>query len=361
MRMSEVIVQSAAAALRLQRPDGSFPPGRNGPYRDTDTPVRNTAHWLISLLKAHEIAHATAFRDAAARAANYLTTPELRPGGATFLCRTGSSKSASNGLIGQAWVIEALCTASSALGEPRYRELATAVFLLHPFDDEAGLWRIRDVDGRCGGYDWTFNHQLWFAAVGVAIGGTSSVCTTQAQRFLDCAQTRHLRVRAGCISHRFPAPHRLQRHPIRHLRSLLRFRCPRQWMTRQEVGYHAFNLYGLALLKQRFPFHPLWAQPKLALVLRFPKSDTYLQALEQNEYGYSYNPVGFEVALALQVFEPWDTDSASWWVTHQISRTYDHQQNVMRLGGGDPVTLAARLYEACRLQDVALRLPPSAE
>ncbi len=43
-----LLLESARAALSRQRADGSLPPGHNGPYADRETPVRNTAHWLVS-------------------------------------------------------------------------------------------------------------------------------------------------------------------------------------------------------------------------------------------------------------------------------------------------------------------------
>ncbi|WP_295101702.1 hypothetical protein [uncultured Candidatus Kuenenia sp.] len=52
MLLGDIIVQSGRAALQLQAKDGSFPQGCNGPYHDPETPARNTAHWLITMLKA---------------------------------------------------------------------------------------------------------------------------------------------------------------------------------------------------------------------------------------------------------------------------------------------------------------------
>ncbi len=57
MLLSNIIQQSSKAALQIQSDDGSFPPGHNGPYHDQETPVRNTAHWLFTMLKACEISN----------------------------------------------------------------------------------------------------------------------------------------------------------------------------------------------------------------------------------------------------------------------------------------------------------------
>ena len=120
MFLSDIIMQTSRAALQLQRADGSFPEGCNGPYHDSETPVRNTAHWLITMLKAFEISQAKPdFIDSAWRAVQYLLSPSARPMNATFFCRTNPEKDFCNGVIGQAWVIEALAIAGRKLNDPQ--------------------------------------------------------------------------------------------------------------------------------------------------------------------------------------------------------------------------------------------------
>lgn len=362
MRLSEVLVESAEAALRLQKPDGSLPAGFNGPYGDPETPVRATAHWLMTFLKAHEIAGAPRLWDGASRAAEYLTSPLLRPANATYLCRRNPRKDLCNGLIGQAWAIEALLGAAETLGE-RYRQLAAEVFELHPFDSEIGLWRIVHVNGQPGRIDSTFNHQLWFAAAGALLDGApDGPIGRRVHRFLDCTRT-HLRLtRTGRIRHSMILPDspRARTDPRRWVNALRS--APGRWLTwsnrcRREIGYHAFNLHALARLRQRIPSHPLWGGARSRAMLRYVGLREYVRGLERNEYAYVYNPVGFEVALALQVFAPAEASRAgldAWWVDRQLERTYDRDKRLMRRGAADPTTLAASLYEACWLRDVPL-------
>jgi hypothetical protein len=366
VRLSELLVESSEVALRLQRSDGSFPAGFNGPLGDPETPVRNTAHWLLTSLKAHEISGALRFRDAAARAADYLAAPGLRPAGATFLCRTNSRKDLCNGLVGQAWAIEALLGAAEGLGEPRYRLIAAEVFEQHPFDDTLGLWRVRHVDGQCGEIHRTFNQQLWFAAAGARLDGApQGDVGRRVHRFLDGAGAHLDLVRSGPIRHLvvLPRPPGARVSPRRWIR---RLKSTRRWLDRarryrREIGYHAFNLHAFARLWQRIPAHGLWQDPRFGAALRFVGLDEYTRGLEGNEFAYGYNPVGFEVALALQVFVPPDAARAAldaWWVGRQLARTYDRNQRLMHREAPDPTTLAARLYEACWLRDVSI---PDAE
>jgi hypothetical protein len=374
VRLSDLIVASATGALPLQQPDGSFPAGRNGPYQDLETPVRNTAHWLITLLSAHERSGAPALLEAAHRAAAYLASGGVRPHGATFVCRTNPFKDSCNGLIGQAWVIEALDAAARALGDARCAELAREVFSLHPFDADRGLWQVVDVDGRAERTDPTFNHQLWFAAAGAqldpspagAIGG-------RVHRFLDGVGA-HLRVAgSGRIRHyiaplqspavfedrgrwrdALPTPVRAAIRRARGLgRSLKGWRA-RVQLVRREVGYHAFNLYGFALIRQRVAAHAIWESAPLRAALRYVGRPAYGLGLERNPYAYPYNAPGFEVAFALQVLGAGDLAAPgdAWWVNRQLARAWDWDAHMMTRGTDDPTTLAARLYQACRLRDM---------
>src|SRR3990170_1386849 len=184
MKISDVIIGSAGSLLRTQREDGSFAPGHNGPYYDEELPLRNTAHMLMLLLKAHELTGEKGYRDAALRAVEYITASERRPMGATFWVRKNPKKDFSNGLIGQAWAIESLAYAAEYLGDDRLKGIAEEVFMLHPFDEKMARWRIVNVDGSYGPADMTFNHQLWFAAAGSFLSGNPLV-KERIQNFLD--------------------------------------------------------------------------------------------------------------------------------------------------------------------------------
>lgn len=362
MRLSELIYGSGQAALSLQAADGSFPAGQNGPYGDRETPVRNTAHWLITLLHVYGLSGEPAFREGAARAAAYLACGSARPMGATFLCRTLPERDFCNGLIGQAWALEALAVAAAGLEEPRYLQLARELFLLHPFDEEAGLWRCVNVEGSYGPFDMTFNHQLWFAAAGALIeADPAGEIGARVSRFLDRTLESHLKLDlSGRIAHFVPAP--VRRGPARRLlakaiQPIRRLRR-RPQLVAKEIGYHAFNLYAFALLRRLIPQHSLWASAKLRAAVRFVDRPAYVAGLEENIFGYPYNPPGFEVAFAIQTFGPPRENgrSAAWWIEQQLQRTYDPVRHMLSRHTVDGPTLAARLYEATRLDDLEVAL-----
>jgi hypothetical protein len=274
-----------------------------------------------------------------------------------------------NGVIGQAWVIEALALAAEKLEEPCYRSLAKEVFLLHPFDHAVGLWRRVHVSGKVASYDLTFNHQLWFAAAGALLDNDPrGAIGSRVMRFLDRANESYLKVApSGRIKHLIIFPIKMRKVPRRlhgAVRSIYTLyeslrQFPRHaYMAHKEIGYHAFNAYAFALLKQRIPEHPLWCSRKFHAALEFMNGQEYQDGLEDNKYGYPYNPPGFEVAFAAQVFDSSFSlrQPASWWVEQQLKRSYDTQKQMMSRNTEDETTFAARLYEATRLRDMELQL-----
>ncbi len=362
-----VIVESSRAALALQDEHGAFPAGWNGPYHDIETPVRNTAHWVITLLRAHQISGDDAFLSAARRGLEYLTSRDVRPMNATFFCRTNPEKDFSNRLMGQAWAIEALCVAADYLHEPAYRELAREVFLLHPFVHKAGLWRCVHVDGSFFDFDRTFNHQLLFAAAGALIDNDpESEIGKRITRHLDRVKSFHLRVDAetGRIVHNILAitpPSSPQARVRRTIEGVLSQgnKPPKAYQAMKEAGYHAFNMYGFAILKERFPQHPIWESKAFRAALAYVNTEGYVQALEGNKYGFPYNPPGFEVALTQQVFaDTFGTPirTPEWWVSQQLQRHYNGDTRLLNRDTADEATMAARLYEAAKLRDLDVTL-----
>ncbi len=369
MLLSDIILETSEAALQIQLDDGSFPPGHNGPYHDQETPIRNTAHWLITLLKAYEISNNAKFKDSAWKAAQFLLLPSGRPMNATFFCRDNPEKDFCNGLIGQAWVIEALAIAGVTLEDSRYHDLARKIFLLHPFDHKVGLWRRVNVDGSYHTYDIAFNHQLWFAAAGVILNSNANIpIDLEIKRFLDQTRESHLQVDdSGRIIHSISLPKPLsKRNRIRKflrrqsivLKKINQTGYKDDRLVSKEIGYHAFNMYAFALLKQCIPNEPLWKSAKFLSALNFMNKSEFVHGLEDNIYGYPYNPPGFEVTFTIQEFSSFTSFSkpSEWWVAQQLSRCYDKDKKMMSRSTEDEKTHAARLYEATRLTDLEFRI-----
>ncbi|MFM7311883.1 MAG: hypothetical protein ACKO0M_01740 [Cyanobium sp.] len=364
--LGELVLRAAAGALSVQGDDGSFPAGCNGPYRDPETPVRNTAHWLFLLLRCWSWTGEPRWRSAALRALGYLTSEAARPMGASFWCRRKPQKDFCNGLVGQAWALEGLLEAHRLLEDERALALAGAVFHAHPFCTPRAAWHCLHVDGHHGRIDPTFNHQLWFAV--------------QAGELADRGDAEA----AGCLQ-AFLArlPERLLLYPsglIRHENPYWQTRQPLEWglaglrlarslpaerrLHAKSVGYHAFNTTALAQLLRWDRSGSLQRNGRLQRVFAHLRSAAYRRSIAAAPYGYAYNPPGFEVPVSLVVAArnglgaPACSPSAELivsWLETQVRHGLDAETGQFSRGSDDPATAAARLYEATRL-DPALRL-----
>ena len=380
MRVTEIIIASAASLKGAQRQDGAFAPGHNGPYYDKELAVRNTSHVLVLLLKAFELSGQQAFRDAALKALGYVTASERRPMGATFWVRNNPEKDFSNGLIGQAWVIEALAYAAVALDDDCLNSIAEEVFLLHPFDEGTGRWRVVNVDGSYAPVDMTFNHQLWFAAAGGFLLGNVAI-RQQVRRFMDKLDANLEIYGNGLIVHALAGRRSLKRPLKTRLKQAIKPRLQRRGeagymnvVMNKAIGYHAFNTYAFGLLFENLNDHAFWKSGTMARILEFPLTELYRDGLDCfvadtagqgkrlpfNRFGYPYNPPGIEMAYTIQTFREHYGDGYEdlirLWLSRQIERTFDPETGLMNRQTDDAATLAARLYEAVRLRDYELKL-----
>lgn len=331
----------------------AIPGGHNGPHHDSETAVRNTAHWLVTFCKVLENYKNLVIEEAGYQAINYLTSSIVRPMKSSFLCRTNPEKDFCNGLMGQAWAMEGLIVAGRILGRSDALALAQEVFFLHPWIENRAVWRRVAVDGSYLTPDGTFNHQLWFAAIASQLSDNEA--TRRSRLFLDNIGQHVQLYSDGVIFHMarlgtLASIHKLNSSEI--AKALLgegKRIGSRRALKSKSVGYHGFNLYAFALLKQSFPDHSFWTSPKFAKMLVVTQSASFLKSLDQSAYGWPYNPPGIEFAFAGEVFGLGHDYCQRW-----INRQYDHTYNpstgdLLTRNVPDPATSAARIYEATRL------------
>lgn len=381
MTLFDLIVLTANSALNLQNSDGSMPPGYNGPYHHNYTPLRNTAHWSITFLKAYEITGETKFMEAAHRCCQCLTRADARPFGKNFLICKDTGRE-TNGLLGPAWVIEALNIASKKLKITKYKNIAREMFLLHPFNIENSIWQMVGVDGEVRElveiYDpvhkitmkvpETFNHVLWFAMSGLLLSeNNDSEIESQLDSFFNKLMYYFEAYEDGLISHN---PYIKGR---KHQTDLT--------VRHKEIGYHAFNLYAYALIREIKPNLPFFETHEFNNALQFIMQPEYLiglldtdheqkdkytppnlKKLGHNRYGFAYNVTGFEIAFILWIFHDVFKENTSFdlnseiekWTSEQINRCFNFETGLMTLNTEDEMTLAARIYEVTRLPDFEL-------
>ncbi len=368
MKLHDLIVSTAEKGIKMQREDGSMPPGENGIYGKPETPVRNTSHWLMIFLKAYEESGEARFLEASQEASEYLLSDKVRPYNKTFHHRNRDNKDSCNGLIGQAWTIEALAVAGERLKRPELTELAEEVFRLHPFNYDFGVWKRVDVSGEVLGYDTALNHQIWFAASGSLL--ESKRINDQIETFLNNLDSNIETYRSGLIYHPIGGSIPLSKH-ISHINkesnreySLRTYknRIKRFWrrlrhkktLVEKSIGYHSFNLYALAILNQRFSSNSFWNSKKFSKIIEYLKSKKYNEDLKKTKFGFRFNLVGFENALAAQQFLEDSQHIQRKWINKQLKMI--NPDGSPKKDISDPNTYQARIYEATRLKNHEIKV-----
>ncbi len=384
--LSDLIIKTAETMLELQIEDGSFPVGHNGPYYDPETPVRNSGHWLMIFAKCYELTGDDKFKDKVRMLAEYLYSEDARPNGYSFYHRNKRDKDKCNGLIGQAWTFEALVGATRLLGNNKYALLAEEVFFQHPFNEEHGLWSRLEIDGQVLPLDGTFNHQLWFAACASCIKGKRNAeIRSRVKKFMDILPKNLAILENGLVYHKiewlwekqfaknFTLNSKIRRWIGNFLKGLRNRTWPECSPTKEQIkgdiykkemyrsiGYHSFNMYAFAMLKTEVPEHPFWESNSFRYAVDYMLTIEYRAGLNNNKYGYPYNPPGFEVPYSLSILKDMNEKDwlkiSQWWIIEQFKRCYNKKTGLMDKNTEDPNTLAARIYEATRLLNIEINI-----
>ena len=241
--LAHLLLRELERDLSLQSPAGSFPAGRNGAYGDPETPARTTSHYLVALCHAYRFTEDERFGEAARRAANYMKrVVALSPG--CVVMRHAPGKDHANGILGPAFVIEALHAAGIVLADSEAMELAQDHYRQHPFDDDRKAWNTLSPSGTVTPVDGTFNHQLYFAAAANLLF-QSSQTDTRIERFLNGFSTTLNLRDDGRVVHAI-----VQRQTIaRRLRKVISRGLGRSTdPLMKERDYHLYNCYAFALL-----------------------------------------------------------------------------------------------------------------
>lgn len=361
MKLAEFIINFVDQHI-LNKPLKDIPSGHNGGYYDLHTQARLVSHAVILCAKCYDLTGKAAYQQKAKELTEYLIA-NFCPKKYAYHHLLTKGKDPSNGLIGQAWTIEALISAAQLTGNTGYTDAAAELFLQHKFDKNDGLWYILDISGRHYPKDMTFNHQLWLAACAALI--KKPEVDAKVMVFLDKIDLNLTIYESGLINHSILHLRKNMTHRIggvyKHimLGSLFNRFTQKNLPVKHDfrtlcVGYHAFNTYAFAMLKEMYPDHAIWKNEKIIKAVKYLRSNEFTTEIETSPYGYAYNPPGFEVPYSLSVLDQITVPDAQNWVHKQIAKTYDSNTGYFDQNTKDKDTLSYRLYEATRLPDTYL-------
>lgn len=331
--------------------------GTNGPYMDEDTDIRNLAHFLCAVSLSYR-EEPTSEKIIIAETLLDIILQKLRAVNGNYKSRQSSSKDLSNGLMGPAWIIEALTEASISFDFAKAKELALELALLHPFDWVNGIWCRVEPDGTILSPDVTFNHQLWFASVLSKLGIPE--LDVQVVRFMERNLDKVMLYDDGIIYHLSLLGSVLgfSRYGIKRLaaqvKRLLLTKYEMSKLRSKSVGYHGFNLYALVRLHEETRSEKFWTSDSFKKILSVLDNDRIEVELKESVYGLKYNLSGIEFAYAAEKLLK-NKALTRKWLDVQSEFSYDRNSQLYIRNTSDVSTAIARNYELLRLSTNVLK------
>ena len=369
--IEQLLRECADARLEEFRALGHAAAGHNGPYRVQDTPVRNTGHWLIVYSYLWKTTGDERFREISRRFARYLLDEQAKSASGSIRCTDDpGAMDSTNGVIGQAWTIEALLYAYDVFRDEAYLNCALSVFRAQRFDPLTGFWKRVEPDGKERGYDYTLNHQVWFCYAGLLIlkYRADAEIDRQTACFLRRVRREYFGIHPdGLIRHygRMSRPRR--QFAKLYLKQYVKYAGLRMGVFRpekvdlitQEEGYQLFELFGYALISRLRPNEPLFRSKAFRRALALGTDMEHMNAIlgvdtpdTMNPYAYGYNSPAFEEPLAELLFTGgMDGEKLERLLILQKALTWDGESHSFSRSTADPETLTARLYELVHFCD----------
>ncbi len=351
--------------------------GVNGPYKNRDTEIRNCCHWIITYSYLWKITKIQKYYQVIEILTDFILKKKNYGVSGSVYARKDERFDKTNGLIGQAWVIEGLVKSYEVLGNTSCLIKAKELFFNQPFNKNKKLWDVRDCNGDIC-YDMTFNHQLWFAAAGAMIldHEYNQKIDNMIKLFLNEANNcTFLTHENGLIKHEVNyVLSDLEKNNIQFIekkRKIETFKAnPVKVITKKlrnlfskvnfveglEQGYHLFDLYGFALLYDRYCDEPIFQSEKVKQAIIFGcESNLVLDLMNQknenmyNKFSWAYNSPAFEYPYVnLILNKKVDDNLNKRLLEFQIINFYDKSKKSFCRNCNDPITLDARIYELVR-------------
>ena len=341
----DIILSSSEYGSAYLNDNLCMPAGHNGPYNDQETPVRNNAHWAMIFIKGFEISGRDKYLVSAKKCLDYLKT-KITDKSPVFFCRDKAGKDHTNGLIGQAWAIEPFMAIQKFSNEKDLLEIGVGIIKQHFFDSKKGLWKVCDQYGNPTRFDYTFNHQLWFASIASYYKEYDVEIDSMINQFINHIEDNIVVRKNGRIGQSIYI-NTLDSIIKPNIKKILR-RDETHYMKLKEVGYHAFNTYAFAMLHSNYSQHEYWESKNFNAILSYLNSSEYQSEIYESKYGFPYNPPGIEVLASSLYFSNYveiDKNFTMKIWEHQLDLSWNIKDGLMSNGSFDKHTNEARAYE----------------
>lgn len=338
--------------------------GHNGPHGHTDTPVRNTAHYLIIYSYLYRQYNEQAFADVCATFYEYLKMKQGESKSGAIQCMVSEQFDHLNGLIGQAWVIEALIYYYETFHVDEAVAIAEKIFRAQKYNWDKHLWHRIELDGTDKGIDVTSNHNVWFAGCSYKLAEYCNAIDIDAiiKDFLENGQHVILNTyKSGLIVHPVVCDDPLLKQGqwkeiVRALLSPFKAFYPRKLDKHyMDYGYHIYDLYGYSILLNQYGGMSIFGSDNFKKALSFGSNTEILLRLNNvsnpaktNVYFYPYNSPAFEWPFVAKVNGFISEEDLRLLWANQLKIMYDENTGEMTRNNPDIETWNARTYEIIR-------------
>lgn len=361
--------------LELVLKNSKIKNGWNGPYYDYETPLRNVSHWIVTFSIYYKQTKDIRYYNAIKILCNDYYNEIYIPDGKSCTCRIKCGKDKTNGLIGQAWVIEGLIAAAQTLSDDSYYDKAVNLFQAQRFDRKYNMWSVIETNNDDRGFDNTYNHQLWFAAAGSQILDYryDKVIDEEIKLFLKESENLMVVHSNGLLFHYakyYPSIRKKLWFYKVYYKANKGLKKEIPSLVYKEEGYHLFSIYAFAILYTRYEKESFFKSSKFKKILNYSFKKNFLKKLSNadrkldntnigrivdgdfNAYSYPYNSPAFEMPYIMKIFnEHYDSNTINELLNEQFRITYDKTRKGFNKNTEDKHTLNARIYELVRSFD----------
>jgi hypothetical protein len=347
--------------------------GQNGPYKDQETGIRGQAHLIVLLSNLDKACKCRIHESIVIKLVNDILTSPYRNDKVVFIQRNKPGKDQVNGVIGIAWIIEAMSCAVEVYGLEAAREFLSIVEDGLKFDFNRALWYRPDVvsSKHYNTIDETFNHQLWLAysliykskVLDYPLSSSLSVFFERLNLNMVVGVNGLLKHHVGVNSNMF----NIVKHKFKNFKKNFIATATCRSLKYKEYGYHLFNLYAFSRI-ENLGFGGLFSQNlNFKKILFYCSSNELLRNLMKNQdsgdfymkdnnsgliynrYGYPYNVSGFEFLYVNRVFDIIQNPMTEleYWKAQLRCYDFDENGNTLKLGKvtEDEINLLLRSYE----------------